>query len=95
MAFGLMVKDAAGNVQVQYTSTLPRILGEFATGVADGAIAAPELAGGTPFFFVLGGDGAASYLNMPVVSISGTTISWYFVAAAARVSVRIAYGRVG
>lgn len=95
MAFGLMVKDAGGGLQVQYTSTLPRILGDFFTGTADGSIAAPELAGGTPFFFILGGDGAASYLNMPVVSISGTTISWYFVAAASRVSVLVAYGRIG
>lgn len=95
MAFGLMVKDTAGRVQVQYIDTLPRILGDFDTGVSDGAIAAPALAGGSPFFFVLGGGGVASYMNMPVISISGTTISWYFVSATQRVSVRVAYGRIG
>lgn len=95
MAYGLMVKDASGNLQVQYTSTLPRILGDFYTGTADGSISDPQLAGGQPFFFPIGGEGAAGYMNMPEVSASGIVISWRFLAADFRVSVRIGYGRIG
>lgn len=95
MAFGLVVKDAAGSVQIQYTSTLPRILGEFDTGTADGAVAVPSLAGGEPFFFILGGGGVASYMNLPEIAVSGTTISWSFVSPVQRLSARVAYGRIG
>ena len=90
-----MIKESDGSLQVQYTTTLPRILGEFDTGTADGALSFPTLAGGTPFFFIVGSAGIASFLNMPVIVASGTTISWYFVSPEERLSVRVAFGRIG
>lgn len=95
MAFGLMIKNAAAGLQVQYIDTLPRILGEFDTGLSDGSISAPGLAGGTPFFFIIGGDGLGSYQNMPVIVQGTNAFSWYFVSATSRISVRVAYGRIG
>jgi len=95
MAFGVQIKDAAGAVQVQYTSTLPRILGDFVTGTADGSISFPELVGGTPLFFPIGGEGIAGYLNMPIISATAAGFTWYFVSPVNRVSVRVGYGRIG
>jgi len=95
MAFGLMIKGSDGALQVQYTSTLPRILGDFYTGTSDGSISDPQLSGGAPFFFPIGSEGPAGYMNMPEVSASGTVISWRFLAVDYRVSVRIGYGRIG
>ncbi|TQJ97332.1 hypothetical protein [Achromobacter sp. SLBN-14] len=95
MPYGLRIKDALGAVQVEYTSTLPRILGQFDTGVADGSISTPGLAGGTPFFLILSSPGVASFLNLPVIVPGASSFSWYFVSPQERVSARVAYGRIG
>jgi len=65
-----------------------RILGSVATGTSNGSITNGGLSAGTPFWQVIpvskvgtnGGSGGQYGSRIPVVSVSGTTLSWSFPA---------------
>lgn len=77
MVYGLRIRDASGNIVVDYTDRLTRVVGTFATGTSDGETYYDPQGGGLwivalhSFLDVYNG-------NAPVVTISGGTISWKF-----------------
>lgn len=95
--YGLSTKTAGGLSQIQFTTRLPRLLGEVITGLSDGAITVPEFAGRVPVYQLSAVAGSTiGFTTAPVISISGTTLSWTFgVAPAYRVSARVTYGVLG
>lgn len=77
MAWGLRTRDAAGNIIVDYTDRLMRVLGIVSSGTGAGSVSAPGFSQGTPFFVTVPKSG--SFDNgtfIANVSISGTTLSW-------------------
>lgn len=82
MPTGFQVFDASGNLQVDITDRLTRVIGQVSTGSAAGAISVPAWDGsyGTPWVFVQQRNQSADQFGKRTVSatISGTTLSWTF-----------------
>lgn len=95
--YGVRTKAAGGLSQVEFTTRLPRLIGEVNTGLSDGAITVPEFAGRVPIYQLSAVAGSTiGFTTAPVISISGTTLSWTFgVASAYRVNARVTYGVLG
>lgn len=95
--YGLRTKTAGGLSQVQFTTRLPRRIGELVTGLSDGSVFVPEFAGRVPVYQLSAEAGSTiGFTMVPVISISGTTLSWTFgIPAAYRVSARVTYGVLG
>lgn len=89
MAVGLRIRDRSGNVVVDVTSKLPRIVGFVDTNGQAGNITVAELSKGTPYAVVSPISGTAGR-GSPSIQISGNTISWSYPNAA--VNDRIYYG---
>jgi hypothetical protein len=70
--FGLRTRDAAGNVTLEITDRITRVLGTLFINSVSGSISHAGLSTGTPFLSFLTYNGGAA----PLFSISGTTISW-------------------
>lgn len=82
MAEGIMIWDAAGNLQVAPDVRLTRILGTVNSGVVAGSVTVANFVQGTPFFHFVPRTGYSVKNRLfPDVSISGTTLSWTFPAA--------------
>lgn len=81
MAYGLRVWDAAGNLTLDTSTRLGRVLG-FVEVSANGSLTVPEFDQGQGFARVntTGNDIGpnAQYGWPPSVSISGTTLSWSY-----------------
>lgn len=92
MAFGLRVKDASGNVHLDLSRRLGRILGFTDTGAANsGSVTDANLALGNPFFFSVPLSAAVTYFS-PQISFSGTTLNWAWTNTIYQTSSRIFYG---
>ncbi|MDF4024142.1 hypothetical protein P3W24_04045 [Luteibacter sp. PPL201] len=89
MAVGVRIKDRNGNIVVDFTSKLPRIIGYIDTNGSAGSINVPELALGNAYWVVSPISGTSGR-GSPNVSISGTTLSWSYPNAT--VNDRIYYG---
>lgn len=89
MPVGLRIRDRAGNVVVDVTSKLPRIVGFVDTNGQAGSITVDELSKGTGYAVVSPISGTAGR-GSPNVQINGSTISWSYPNAA--VNDRIYYG---
>lgn len=75
MPQGMQIWDPSGKLVLDTAHRLTRMLGVFDTGVTDGSMNFPGFTTGTPFYIKLTPDlGNAP----PVVSISGTTLTWSF-----------------
>lgn len=81
MAAGLRVRDAAGNLIIDYTTHMSLALGSMSLGDdhAAGSITVPEFSLGTPYVVVTSqqkfkGDG--NVRKAPTATASGTTLSW-------------------
>ena len=77
MAVGVRIRDRFGNVVVDITSKLPRIVGYVDTNGGAGSVTVPELALGTGYFIVSPISGTQGR-GTPSVQINGTTISWTY-----------------
>jgi len=95
MAFGLRVRDSSGAITLELTDRLPRILGSVSTGTAPGSRSVPDFAGRQPFYFFVPNTVTGDVFNHPVISVSGTTLSWTFVVATFRAGGTIHYGVLG
>lgn len=89
MAIGLKVRDRSGNVMIDVSSKLPRIVGFVDTGGNAGSITVPELAKGTGYYIVTPISGTPGR-GTPNVTIAGSTITWSYPNAT--VNDRIYYG---
>lgn len=78
MQYGFRARNAAGQIEVDITDELPRIVRTFVSGTYDGNVSVPELSGRRSFFFVEGVSSDFTTLYAPDVIISGTTVSWSF-----------------
>jgi hypothetical protein len=82
MAFGFQVFNPQGQVIVDITDRLTRIVGAVGTGTSPGSIQVAEWNGqyGTPWLFVQQRNQSANQFGKRAVSatISGTTLSWTF-----------------
>ena len=93
MAYGLRVKNAAGDEIVSITDHLGRVIGTVTTGTSSGSVSNAALAeaGAEPFgiTYSLSSD---PYLVQPNVSFSGSTMSWSWTDPAEATSCMIIYG---
>lgn len=95
--YGLRTKTAGGLSQIQFTTRLPRRIGELVTGLSDGSVTVPEFAGRAPVYQLSAVAGTGiGFTMVPIISIVGTTLSWSFdMPAAYRGSARVTYGVLG
>jgi len=97
--YGLRVRDASGNVLVDISTRILRLVGTVQTGTTNGSITVPDDASGTVFFMLTGQDRSVTnsgYAEIPKVTLSGRTISWTFsgstTPSSGRISSLIVYG---
>jgi len=74
---GLQVFGADGKLQVDIGQRIGRIIGKFNTGTSPGSITVPDFAQGSPFYLISLFNSGVTVFG-PVVTISGTTLSWTF-----------------
>ena len=75
MPTGLQCWDAAGNITVDLTSRMTRLLGYVNQGA--GSLQEPALSQGIPFVIpILDQNGLMYPQNVNVPTISGTTVAW-------------------
>jgi hypothetical protein len=83
MAAGLQCFDASGNLVVDFTTRLARIVGVLHVTGSNLATPDPKLAGGTPFY-AFQPDFIWGFINMdvsrPIFSIDNNGISWVYSA---------------
>lgn len=76
MPFGIKAWDASGNVVLDLSQRITRILGVQALTTDTGSIVDPNLAIGS-FWWDFPQSGASTRFDyVPAISLSGTTISW-------------------
>ena len=76
---GLQIFDGNGNVTLDVTSSLTRVIGSFHTGITDGSIVNSEITNGIPWFtIVLNGSATQGKFQSLMVTIDGSTLSWNF-----------------
>lgn len=95
MATGFRQRDPSGNILIEITTRLPRIMGRATlTAGVDGSVNVPA-SGTNPIFFWFSPDGAASDFNTsPIITENGTTISWDYIGVASfQRGGTITYGR--
>lgn len=91
MPSGMQMWDPSGNLIIDTSMHLGRILGIASlSGPTNGSQSNSGLATGTPFWILT--CLSASSVRQPVISVSGTTISWDFEGAGAGLSWRLVYG---
>lgn len=79
MPQGLQCWDASGNLVLDVTDRLTRVLGTFNTGTTDGSITDPALTTGTPWYVSIGFDNYFYYGEMGcIITVVGSTLSWTF-----------------
>ncbi|MDR5774920.1 MULTISPECIES: hypothetical protein [unclassified Caballeronia] len=76
MAYGLRCRDASGNITVDITDRLTRVIGTFSTGGSDGSFTVNVT--GSVWFMVLDDSQYSRTVLAPIVTLSGNTISWTF-----------------
>jgi hypothetical protein len=89
---GLQTFDASGNLIIDISTRMGRVLGIAAvTGGTDGSVTNSEFSAGTGFWQVVAiASGTQPY---PDVSLSGTTLSWIFQSGISYpVNYKIIYG---
>lgn len=98
---GLRVRDrATGLVTVEITDRLTRVIGFIDSGTSDSSIIVPGLALGDGWAAVMeyqpGNQSPSTLYSYPIVSVSGSTVSWTFPnyqgQSNTRVSCAIIYG---
>ena len=80
MTTGLQVFDANGNITLDATKRIGKIVAYFESGTTNSSKVVPELQdAGTPFFFITSdADYFTENFVYPDIEITGTTVSWKF-----------------
>lgn len=90
MAQGLQCFDANGNMTLDVTDRLTRVLGEFNTGTFSGSLTDTNLSSGTPWYILRAA--ASSYSEAScTISFGLQSISWTF-GSGTPISKNITYG---
>lgn len=95
MAYGFEIYDSSGNLLINLSKRVPRVLGTISSGTTNGSYADARLAGGIPFFVTtsqLNSTGGGAYFNYPSVSITSSGLSWTFTGFGTNLAVTIVYG---
>lgn len=81
MPAGLQVFDAQGNIVLDATHRIGKIIVSINTGTTNSSIVVPDLANaGQPFTYTtVDADYFAEWYAYPDIKITGTTVSWTFV----------------
>ncbi len=82
MAFGLRQRDPAGNVLVDITTRLPRIMGrqQLSAGVS-GSVSVPASGSNPIFYWFNASTSEPDYNASPRFSDDGNTITWTYSSA--------------
>ena len=93
MPQGLQIFNAGGDLILDVTDRLTRVLGEFETGTSSGSVSNPNLSSGTPWFTMrdLGKYEMLSEASCSV-SINSSSISWTFGSSGTKTNKKIVYG---
>ncbi len=80
MPAGFQCWDENGTLLYDTTTNMGRILGTISTGGVNGSLSVPAFSQGTPFAFpvLVLSDAASVDVFQPLVTISGTTLSWTY-----------------
>lgn len=95
MSAGLQCFSATGELTVNVTDTLPRLIGSVSTGLNAGSIRVPAFADGRGFAFSMdaGGYYPGEAVNRAQFVVTTAGIDWYFPAGSPRLkSIVIVYG---
>ena len=75
MGLGMQVFDASGNIMIDVTTRLSRVIGTVAIPAAStSSLAVPNTMQGTIWYSIYGGGNGNRY--SPVITVSGGVISW-------------------
>lgn len=93
MPVGLQCWDVNGNLTLDVTDRLTRVLGTVETGTSSGSVTDANLANGTPWFVMRDTSDyeMLSEANCSVV-ISGNAVTWTFVGSGTKTNKKIIYG---
>lgn len=82
MAIGLRQRDPSGNILVDITTRLPRIMGRVALSAGvSGSIAVPA-SGTNPLFYWFNANTSTPDFNAsPILSDDGNTITWTYLSS--------------
>lgn len=79
MPQGLQIWDANGNFVLDTNNRIGLIISNIQTGTVDGSVTDARLGVGTPFWFcVLNSFTVGDVPIIPIISVSGNTLSWQF-----------------
>lgn len=92
MSHGLQVWDAAGNLVLGLGDRIPRVVDSWASGAVSGSRSVPALAGGTPWSFMVALGVVSSGVSLPILSISGATVTWTYPSGATPIACLIYVG---
>lgn len=91
MTYGLKTLNPDGTSIIDASIRAGRYLGMVDSGTSDGSVSHPDLAQGSPWAVVIPSESLLNNKSGPVLSFSGTTISWHF-DYSTRMNVTIVYG---
>lgn len=99
MTYGVQIFDEDGHTLLDTSQRAGRFIGSVETNGLNGSIVVPEFSQGTPFVVVLDNNSTITDIYtfrpwLPLVTISGTTLSWNYDGAGAsyRANSNIVYG---
>lgn len=94
MSQGLQVWDANGVTMLDLSTRTGLVIGTINASLSNGSFTDARLSAGTPFWIATAAEFAGLRTDIPIVTISGTSISWTFryTDQDARVPVQIIYG---
>lgn len=95
MPAGVQVFDEAGTLKVSLGDRIGRFTGSVVTNGVDGSITIPGTKTGEPFFILTQLENPIGWFSPPLVTISGSTISWTYLPTAGnpqRINCLIRYG---
>ncbi len=90
MTYGVRTFDEAGNIILDTNSRMGRVLGTAQSGTTPGSLVHAGFAVGEPFCIVIP-TGTGVQWGTPLVSFSGTTMSWSW-PRAAKTNCKLLYG---
>lgn len=95
MAIGFRQRDPSGNILVDITTRLPRIMGRVnLTATVNGSVSVPASGTNPLFYWFSPSDVSSAFNAAPNITDDGNTISWQYIGVASyQKSGVLTYGR--